>query len=69
MSADRDNLLLQFLPFSSVAETTFWHKLTQLKIDVYALKDEPVEIVGHYGNHTAAKLPACFNIDYNSFEK
>jgi len=40
--------LLQFLPFSSVVESTFWHKLSLLKIDVYALKDEPVDIQGYY---------------------
>ena len=61
--------LLQFLPFSSVVESTFWHKLSQLKIDVYALKDEPVDITGYYSNHTAPRLPACLNVDYSSFEK
>lgn len=62
--------LLQFLPFSSVISSSFWHKLTQMKIDVYALKDEPVEITGHYTNQsTSSRLPACFNVDYSSFEK
>lgn len=61
--------LLQFLPFSSVVESTFWHKLSQLKIDVYALKDEDVEVTGYYSNHTAPRLPACFNVDFSSFDK
>lgn len=68
-SESSDDKWLQFLPFSSVVETTFWHKLTQLKIDVYALKEEPIEISGYYNNHTAIRLPACFNIDYSSFDK
>lgn len=61
--------LLQFLPFSSVVESTFWHKLSELKIDVYALKDEPVDITGYYSNHTAPRLPACLNVDYSSFDR
>jgi ubiquitin-like modifier-activating enzyme ATG7 len=58
--------LLQFLPFSSVVESSFWHKLSLLKIDVYALKDEPVDIQGYY---TAARLPAFLNVDYSWFDK
>ena len=61
-------LLLKFLPFSSVVETTFWHKLSQLKIDVYALNEEPVGITGHYSNDTAVGLPSRFNVDYSSFD-
>ena len=62
-------LLLQFLPFSSVVSSDFWHKLSQLKIDIFALSDEPVDITGYYNNRTPPKLPACFNVDYSSFDK
>jgi hypothetical protein len=63
------DILLQFLPFSSVVESSFWHKLSQLNIDVYALKDEPVDIAGYFSNHPAARLPACLNVDHSSFDK
>jgi len=70
MASEGDSTpLLQFLPFSSVVSSDFWHKLSQLKIDVLALSEEPVDITGYFSNHTAAKLPACFNVDYSSFEK
>lgn len=67
--ASESEKLLQFLPFSSVVSSSFWHKLSELKIEVFALKDEPVEITGHYSNRFAsARLPACFNVDYSSFQ-
>jgi hypothetical protein len=41
-----------------------------MKIDVYALNDEPVEITGYYTNQsTSSRLPACLNVDYSSFDK
>lgn len=39
---------LQFAPFSSVVSPAFWHKLTDLKIDVLKLSDEAVPITGTY---------------------
>ena len=67
--AEQSDIMLQFLPFSSVVETTFWHQLTQLKMDVYALNEDSVDITGYYSNHALDRLPACFNIDYSSFDK
>ena len=60
---------LQFLPFSSAVETGFWHKLSQLKLDVLHLNEEPVEITGSYCNNTVQGLPAIFNVDYMSFDR
>lgn len=40
--------VLQFIPFSSSIDPTFWHRLTKLKIDVLKLGDEPVPIKGLY---------------------
>ena len=67
--AEENDSILQFLPFSSVVETTFWHQLTQLKIDVYALNEDSVDITGCYNNRALPRLPACFSIDYSSFDK
>ena len=41
---------LQFLPFSSALDAGFWHKLSQLKLDVYGLDDEPKYIHCFYFN-------------------
>ena len=41
---------LQFAPFSSALDAGFWHKLSQLKLDVYGLDDEPKYIHGFYFN-------------------
>ena len=41
---------LQFAPFSSALDAGFWHKLSQLKLDVYGLDDEPKCIHGFYFN-------------------
>ena len=60
---------LQFVPFSSAVETGFWHRLSQLKLDVLHLNEEPVEISGSYCNSTAQGIPALFNIDYMSFNR
>ncbi|XP_032783389.1 ubiquitin-like modifier-activating enzyme ATG7 [Daphnia magna] len=69
MTSEESGKILQFLPFSSVISSSFWHKLTQMKIDVYALSDEPVDITGYYTNQSASsRLPACLNVDYSSFE-
>jgi ubiquitin-like modifier-activating enzyme ATG7 len=40
--------LLQFASFSSVVQPPFWHKLTEVKIDVLRLSDAPISIVGSY---------------------
>ena len=49
---------LQFAPFSSALDTGFWHKLSQLKLDVYGLDDEAKYIHGFYfnGNSVLRKL-------------
>lgn len=40
--------LLQFTPFSSLTHPSFWHKLTQLKLDVLKLSDDEVTVSATY---------------------
>jgi ubiquitin-like modifier-activating enzyme ATG7 len=40
--------IVQFTPFSSLVQPSFWHELTNLKIDVLRLSDEAVSIHGTY---------------------
>jgi ubiquitin-like modifier-activating enzyme ATG7 len=69
--------ILQFTPFSSIVSPAFWHKLTDLKIDVLKLSDESLPITGTY---TAGKsitdretgkevvLPTNFSAGGESFD-
>ncbi|KAF8882014.1 hypothetical protein BD779DRAFT_1544428 [Infundibulicybe gibba] len=40
--------IVQFAPFSSLVHPSFWHKLTELKIDVHRLSDEALPIRGAF---------------------
>ena len=41
---------LLFVPFNSALDGGFWHKLSQLKLDVYGLDDKAKPISGFYVN-------------------
>ncbi|KAG5636737.1 hypothetical protein H0H81_006995 [Sphagnurus paluster] len=40
--------IVQFAPFSSLIQPSFWHELTNLKIDVLRLSDEALPVSGSY---------------------
>ncbi|KAH7907877.1 hypothetical protein BJ138DRAFT_1158950 [Hygrophoropsis aurantiaca] len=40
--------VVQFAPFSSLVQPSFWHELTRMKIDVLRLSDETLPIQGSY---------------------
>ncbi|KAK7078296.1 Autophagy protein 7 [Halocaridina rubra] len=63
-----DSSILQFAPFSSAVDAGFWHKFTDLKLDVLHLSEEPVAIMGNYVNSDALGLPTRLNIDYDALE-
>ena len=42
--------VLQYVPFSSMVEPGFWHKLSENKLNVYGLDDKPRQIKGFYFN-------------------
>jgi ubiquitin-like modifier-activating enzyme ATG7 len=41
--------IVQFLPLSSLVQPSFWHALTELKIDVLRLSDDAVPVTASYG--------------------
>lgn len=41
-------VLLQFVPFASVVQPAFWHRLSDLKIDTLKLSDDPIPISATY---------------------
>ncbi|CCI44181.1 unnamed protein product [Albugo candida] len=59
--------LLQFQPWSSVADPTFWHKLASLKVDQFQLNDEPQPITGFYGPGRSPNVPARIKVNAHSF--
>lgn len=40
--------VIQFAPFSSLVEPSFWHALTNLKIDVLKLSDHSIPVTASY---------------------
>ncbi|KAJ3254948.1 Autophagy protein 7 [Boothiomyces macroporosus] len=66
--------ILQFEPFSSQIDGTFWEKLGKLKIDYYKLDDSEKEIYGYYrggerANDSVTALPARLFLSSGSFDK
>lgn len=46
--ATSENTIVQFTPFSSVVQPSFWHELTKLKIDVLKLSEEFLSVTATY---------------------
>lgn len=40
--------IVQFAPFSSLVQPSFWHELTSIKIDVLRLSDEQLPVTATY---------------------
>lgn len=49
--------IVQFKPFSSLAQPGFWHELTNLKIGVLCLSDDILLITGSYSVRRSVKDP------------
>lgn len=47
--------MLQFAPFQSLVQPEFWHRLTDIKIDVLRLSDEALSITGTYTTGRSVK--------------
>ena len=47
--------IIQFQPFSSIVQPSFWHALTNLKIDVLRLSDAAVPIQASYVHGRSVK--------------
>ena len=60
---------LQFAPFTSALDGGFWHKFSQLKLEVFKLDDCAHDINAVYGNGDLPGLPARLNVDYTAFNK
>ncbi|XP_075554444.1 autophagy-related 7 [Dermacentor variabilis] len=59
---------LQFVPFTSTMDGTFWNELSTLKLFHYRLSQGPFEISAAYSCGSAAGLPALANLDMGSLK-
>lgn len=57
--------ILQFAPLQSFVSPTFWHKLSEIKLDLDRLNDKPRSIFGYYTNRNAKSC--LLEIDYTAF--
>ncbi|KAK7102668.1 ubiquitin-like modifier-activating enzyme ATG7 [Littorina saxatilis] len=60
--------VLQYVPFSSMIDQGFWHKLSENKLNVYGLDDKARQIRGFYYNGDPGGLAPRLTIDYAAFD-
>lgn len=65
MTSANDNEILLYFPFQSFVSPTFWHKLSEIKIDFDRLSDAAKPIYGFYTNFKASSC--LLEVDYSSF--
>ncbi|KAF5281621.1 hypothetical protein FQR65_LT02941 [Abscondita terminalis] len=59
--------LLEYFPFNSSVNPSFWHKLTEIKLDVDKLNETSRQIWGYYTNLTNNCAASFFEVDSMSF--
>lgn len=60
-------MVLQFVQFKSFVDASFWHKLSELKLDVIRLDESEKAIHGYYSN--LDQLNAFMEVDYTAFDR
>lgn len=50
-------MLLQFHPWASAVEASFWQILSQRKMDVFKLDDSPKSVLGYYATGQQVRVP------------
>lgn len=59
--------LIEYYPFSTVIDFSFWHELSRLKLEKLGLKQEPVDIVAKWHVEYQSALPSLVKLSYDSF--
>nr|CCA19427.1 autophagyrelated protein 7 putative [Albugo laibachii Nc14] len=67
MMDSKNDMLLQFQPWNSATDPTFWHRLASLKVDKFQLNDEPQFITGFYGPGRSPDVPSRIKLNAHSF--
>lgn len=68
MSTKDPSYPVQFVPFSSALDGTFWTEISRRKLEVYRLEEGPVPVRAWYSYDSAAGLPALANLDHTAFD-
>jgi hypothetical protein len=58
---------LLFQQFGSFVDFTFWHELTNKKLDEYRLSEDVVELVGFYSSKGTSSQPSFLRVASESF--
>eukprot|EP01112_Ceratiomyxa_fruticulosa_P011811 TRINITY_DN3239_c0_g2_i5.p1 TRINITY_DN3239_c0_g2~~TRINITY_DN3239_c0_g2_i5.p1 ORF type:complete len:623 (+),score=106.10 TRINITY_DN3239_c0_g2_i5:111-1979(+) len=59
--------ILQFQPFSSAVNVSFWYELGKLKLDRFKLAEEPIPINGYYTTGIHSGIPSFINLERDAF--
>lgn len=60
--------ILQYVPFNSFVNPSFWHKFTEVKLDIDKLKDDQKPVWGYYSMIEDQATRTCnFDVDSTSF--
>ena len=61
--------ILQFMPFSSSLDSSFWHTFSQKKLDTIQLNEEKIPIIATYTNSDPIGFNPRISLDYSVFEE
>lgn len=62
--------LLEYFPFSSSVNPSFWNKLTEIKLDIDKLEESGKHIWGYYSNFVINNCGTpLFEVDSTSYNK
>lgn len=67
MSTDQDEQVIQYVPFMSFVHPSFWHSLTDIKLNVDKLNENNKQINGRYTYRD--DIGTVFEVDGTSFNR
>lgn len=59
--------IIQYVPFMSFVHPSFWHTLTEMKLDVDKLNETTKQVYGRFSYR--GDIAAVFEVDGTSFNK
>jgi hypothetical protein len=66
MLAESSNIL-QYSPFNSSVDPSFWHKLSQVKLDIDKLEEKVRSVWGYYSNAIPPGLTSFLHVDCSAY--
>lgn len=59
--------ILQYSPFNSSVDPSFWHKLSQVKLDIDKLEEKVRSVWGYYSNAIPPGLTSFLHVDCSAY--